>query len=335
MKYGYLADIESIQDRDDLPELAEEKGLVAKQINGPIWGIEGELDKLASFLSEFVVEVTPEELKQEVGKRMSRIYVVDNEEEIIDDQEENRELQFVDKQKDSYINGGDDYGYDEYDLVEEDVNPRRATDDLISAIEDKFVTWEKVARACLKYMSEDDVKDMCRLNNFNIAEDEQLDEMLKNKQVKINENMGSDEEAIMHYEEDLPELLHTVADMYMRSKISAKSYAKALKIAYDAFESIPTIEAESLSESVVDSECRDDSYVVIETGRDGYGIDQVEDDTMTIGDLIDELEDYDRNTKVVLGNDGQSYGYYTYGYIDSYRIKKFNKDSNEDDDYDY
>lgn len=333
MKYGYLADIESIQDRDDLPELAEEKGLVAKQINGPLWGIEGEIDKLASFLSEFVVEVTPEELEQEVGKRMSRIYVVDEEEEINDVEEDNGELHFVDKQKDSYINGGDDYGYDEYDLVEEDVNPRRATDDLISAIEDKFVTWEKVARACLKYMSEDDVKDMCRLNDFNIAEDEQLDEMLKNKQVKINENMSSDEEAIMHYEADLPELLHTVADMYMRGKISAKSYAKALKIAYSAFESIPTIKAESLSESVVDSECRDDSYVVIEAGRDGYGIDQVEDDTMTIGDLIDELEDYGRDTKVVLGNDRQSYGYYTYGYIDSYRIKKFDKDSNEDDDY--
>lgn len=65
---------------------------------------------------------------------------------------------------------------------------------------------------------------------------------------------------------------------------------------------------------------KDNEYVVIDAGRDGYGISQVEDSTMTVGELIDILSRYDENTKIVIGNDWQHYGYYTYGYISEGRI---------------
>lgn len=39
-------------------------------------------------------------------------------------------------------------------------------DNLISDIEDGIFTWEEIARACLKYMPEMDIRDMCRSNEF-------------------------------------------------------------------------------------------------------------------------------------------------------------------------
>ena len=39
-------------------------------------------------------------------------------------------------------------------------------DNLITDIEDGIFTWESVCMACLKYMSEDDIRDMCRVNGF-------------------------------------------------------------------------------------------------------------------------------------------------------------------------
>lgn len=53
---------------------------------------------------------------------------------------------------------------------------RRITNDVISAIEDGFLDWEIVAGACLKYMSEDEVADMVRLEGWAIADDETFDE---------------------------------------------------------------------------------------------------------------------------------------------------------------
>lgn len=60
---------------------------------------------------------------------------------------------------------------------------------------------------------------------------------------------------------------------------------------------------------------KDDQYIIIEGTRDGYGIDQVEDNTMTVGELIDYLSQFDRDTKVVIGNDFKGDYYYTYGAI--------------------
>lgn len=52
---------------------------------------------------------------------------------------------------------------------------RTYSNDIISAVEDGFLTWEEVAMACLKYMSEDEVEDLVVVNQWVIATDEKLD----------------------------------------------------------------------------------------------------------------------------------------------------------------
>jgi len=61
---------------------------------------------------------------------------------------------------------------------------REVTNNLICSVEEGFVTWEDVARACLSYMSEDDVKDMCRLNGFNCYTDDE--EEVKESEELVN-----------------------------------------------------------------------------------------------------------------------------------------------------
>lgn len=80
--------------------------------------------------------------------------------------------------------------------------------------------------------------------------------------------------------------------------------------------------------------------IIIEAHRNGYGIDQLC-STMTAGELIEWLSNYDENTPVYIGNDQQSYGWYTYGEIDEnylydrYRIAgEFPEFFDEEDDED-
>ena len=54
--------------------------------------------------------------------------------------------------------------------------------------------------------------------------------------------------------------------------------------------------------------------LIIDARREGYGTDQIR-KTMTVGDLIDMLDQYDEDTPVYIGNDTKSYGWYTYGGI--------------------
>lgn len=54
-------------------------------------------------------------------------------------------------------------------------------------------------------------------------------------------------------------------------------------------------------------------YLVIETSRTAYSPSQVK-QTMTVGELIELLEDYDENMPVVLSHDNG----YTYGGITQY-----------------
>ena len=53
--------------------------------------------------------------------------------------------------------------------------------------------------------------------------------------------------------------------------------------------------------------------LVFEARRDGYGIDQIADKAMTVGELMGILEDYDEDTLIVISHDGS----YTYGSISS------------------
>lgn len=54
-------------------------------------------------------------------------------------------------------------------------------------------------------------------------------------------------------------------------------------------------------------------YLVIEANRTAYGPSQIQ-QTMTVGELIELLEDYDENMPVVLSHDNG----YTYGGIMQY-----------------
>lgn len=52
--------------------------------------------------------------------------------------------------------------------------------------------------------------------------------------------------------------------------------------------------------------------LIINTVREGYGLDQIR-NTMTVGELIELLQDYDEDTKIYLSFDNG----YTYGGITS------------------
>lgn len=69
--------------------------------------------------------------------------------------------------------------------------------------------------------------------------------------------------------------------------------------------------------------------VIINANREGYGTDQIT-NTMTAGELIDALSDFDPETPVMIGNDRQSYGWYTYGSI---TMRDIEGREDEDDDF--
>lgn len=58
------------------------------------------------------------------------------------------------------------------------------------------------------------------------------------------------------------------------------------------------------------------TFIVIDARREGYGPDQVMDNTMTVGELIDYLREYDSDVPVILSHDNG----YTYGAISDYGI---------------
>ena len=49
----------------------------------------------------------------------------------------------------------------------------------------------------------------------------------------------------------------------------------------------------------------------IKGNRSAYGIENIEDRTITVGELIEILQDYDDDMKIFISNDNG----YTYGYI--------------------
>lgn len=53
---------------------------------------------------------------------------------------------------------------------------RQATTKLLEMVEDGLIDRDTVIMACVKYMSEDDVADMCRCNEFFEEEEEEEEE---------------------------------------------------------------------------------------------------------------------------------------------------------------
>jgi hypothetical protein len=55
------------------------------------------------------------------------------------------------------------------------INVRKTTNRLIELAEDGVISWEDIARTALNWLSEDDVAEMARVNEF-IPEDEEYEE---------------------------------------------------------------------------------------------------------------------------------------------------------------
>lgn len=62
--------------------------------------------------------------------------------------------------------------------------------------------------------------------------------------------------------------------------------------------------------------------VVFEASREGYGIDQIADRAMTVGELISILSDYDEDALFVLSHDNG----YTYGSVSSMMMGEAEED---------
>ena len=60
--------------------------------------------------------------------------------------------------------------------------------------------------------------------------------------------------------------------------------------------------------------------IIIEAKREGYSIEQAENErtAITVGELMQMLEDFDEDTKVYISNDNS----YTYGSVTEYRIRE-------------
>ena len=60
--------------------------------------------------------------------------------------------------------------------------------------------------------------------------------------------------------------------------------------------------------------------IIIEAKREGYTIEQAENEreAITVGELMQMLEDFDEGTKVYISNDND----YTYGSVTEYRIRE-------------
>ena len=58
---------------------------------------------------------------------------------------------------------------------------RSATCELIEMAENGGISWEMIARECLQYMSEDEVRDMAESNDWIDPEDDEEDEDLEDE----------------------------------------------------------------------------------------------------------------------------------------------------------
>lgn len=113
-------------------------------------------------------------------------------------------------------------------------------DNLISDIEDGMFSWETIARACLKYMSDEDIRDMCRSNEFYDMDD--LDEEAKGEKenggYKVDEQIYKISQVLIPEVEDLSNKLKEKIDyLENRENKSDKEQVELekLKSAYKSF----------------------------------------------------------------------------------------------------
>lgn len=71
-----------------------------------------------------------------------------------------------------------------------------------------------------------------------------------------------------------------------------------------------------------------DKCIIINANREGYGTDQIS-ETLTVSELIQILSEFDPDERVMVGNDPQSYGWYTYGSIRECDISEVEEDKDD------
>ena len=69
------------------------------------------------------------------------------------------------------------------------------------------------------------------------------------------------------------------------------------------------------------------TYVIMETARTGYAPSQLG-STLTVGELIEELEQYDDDMPIIFSNDNG----YTYGEIDLNTVRRYTDYDDEDEE---
>ena len=74
--------------------------------------------------------------------------------------------------------------------------------------------------------------------------------------------------------------------------------------------------------------------LILNTKREGYGTDQCG-TTLTVGELIELLQDYDEDMKVYFGNDYRGSYWYTYGSIteDDFYLEAEDNEEEDDDEF--
>lgn len=74
------------------------------------------------------------------------------------------------------------------------------------------------------------------------------------------------------------------------------------------------------------------SIITIDGRREGYAPDQIR-STMTVGELIDYLSQFDENSKVMLSNDnGYTYGSITYTSFEEIEAEDEEEEEDEEDE---
>ena len=75
-----------------------------------------------------------------------------------------------------------------------------------------------------------------------------------------------------------------------------------------------------------------EKILIVKGNRSAYCVNDVKNYTLTIGELIDKLKYFDKDTKIIIGNDLQRYGFYTYGELDTIYQVEVNKDGEYEKD---
>ena len=127
-------------------------------------------------------------------------------------------------------------------------------DNLISDIEDGMFSWETIARACLKYMSEMDIRDMCRSNEFYNMDD--LDEEAKGEKenggYKVDEQIYKISQVLIPEVEGLSNKLKEKIDYLEnrenksdREQVELEKLKSAYKSFGDALNSMKAVKEDS------------------------------------------------------------------------------------------